>query len=209
MPSAGLMFPLAGLALIDSTSIGTLVIPVWLLLSAARPPVPRLLGYLATIAGFYLAVGVGLFALSWRYDSGRRRKRGEPDRATRWRARVLHDPDASRGLTRLALTAGALELLTMLPYLAAVGLLASAGLSPVWYLPLLAGYCVVMVLPALVLVGLRVAVQDRLESPLRRLDSFMSRHADSAIGWVMAIAGILVVRDAAARLWWPQLLGGA
>jgi hypothetical protein len=228
------------LALIDSTSIGTLVIPVWLLLSAARPPVPRLLGYLATIAGFYLVVGVGLvlvadaglqrfedladrpvvlwvqlvvgvglFALSWRYDSGRRRKRGEPDRATRWRARVLQDPDASRGLTRLALTAGALELLTMLPYLAAVGLLASAGLSPVWYLPLLAGYCVVMVLPALVLVGLRVAVQDRLQAPLRRLDNFMSRHADSAIGWVMAIAGILVVRDAAARLWWPQLLGGA
>jgi Sap, sulfolipid-1-addressing protein len=169
------------LALIDSTSIGTLVIPIWLLLSAARPPVHRLLGYLATIAGFYLGVGVGLvlvadaglrqlgdlanrpvvlwvqllvgvglFARSWRYDSGRRRKRGEPDRATRWRARVLHDPGAARGLVRLALTAGALELLTMLPYLAAVGLLASAGLSPVSYLPLLAGYCVVMVLPALV-----------------------------------------------------------
>jgi hypothetical protein len=92
------------LALIDSTSIGTLVLPIWLLLSATRPPVRRLLGYLATIAGFYLVVGVGLvlvadaglqrfgdlanrpavlwlqllvgvglFALSWRYDSGRRR----------------------------------------------------------------------------------------------------------------------------------------
>jgi hypothetical protein len=121
------------LALIDSTSIGTLVIPIRLLLSATRPPVQRLLGYLATIAGFYLVVGValvlvadaglqrfgdlanrpavlwvqlvvgvGLFALSWRYDSGRRRKRGEPDRATRWRARVLHDPDSSQGLVRLA-----------------------------------------------------------------------------------------------------------
>jgi hypothetical protein len=82
-------------------------------------------------------------------------------------------------------TAGALELLTMLPYLAAVGLLASAGLSPLWYLPLLVGYCVVMVLPALVLVGLRVAAHDRLEGPLRRLDNFLSRHADSAIGWVI------------------------
>jgi hypothetical protein len=48
------------LALIDSTSIGTLVLPIWLLLSATRPPVRRLLGYLATIAGFYLVVGVGL-----------------------------------------------------------------------------------------------------------------------------------------------------
>jgi hypothetical protein len=116
------------LALIDSTRIGTLVIPIWLLLSATRPRVRRLLGYLATIAGFYLVVGVGLvlvadaglqrfgdlanrpavlwlqllvgvglFALSWRYDSGRRRKRGEPDRATRWRARVLHDQDPLPG----------------------------------------------------------------------------------------------------------------
>jgi hypothetical protein len=227
------------LALIDSTSIGTLVIPIWLLLSADRPPVPRLLGYLATIAGFYLVVGViltlaadagarrlgeladrpvvlwlqllvgvGLFALSWRYDSARRRKRGEPDRATRWRARVLHDPDSASGLVRLALTAGALELLTMLPYLAAVGLLAAADLSPAWYLALLAGYCIVMVLPALVLVGLRVAAQDRIEAPLRRLDGFLSRHADSAIGWVMAIAGFLVAQDAAARLWWPRAVAG-
>jgi Sap, sulfolipid-1-addressing protein len=237
---ATLLGGLLVLALIDSTSIGTLVIPIWLLLSAARPPVRRLLGYLATIAGFYLAVGVGLvlvadaglrrfgdladgpavlwvqllvgvglFALSWRYDSGRRRRRGEPDRATRWRDRVLHDPDASQGLVRLALTAGALELLTMLPYLAAVGLLASAGLSEAWYLPLLAAYCLVMVLPALALVGLRVVVQDRLQAGLGRLDGLLSRHADSAIGWVMAIAGFLIARDAAARLWWPQLLGPA
>jgi hypothetical protein len=66
-----------------------------------------------------------------------------------------------------------------------------------------------MVLPALVLVGLRVATQDRLQARLRRLDGFLSRHADSAIGWVMAIAGFLVARDAAARLWWPQLLGSS
>jgi hypothetical protein len=141
-------------------------------------------------------VGVGRFTLSWRYDSGRRRKRGEPDGATRRRARVLHDPDSSQGLVRLALTAGALELLTMVPYLAAVSLLASAGLSPVWYLPLLVGYCVVMVLPAVVLIGLGVAAQDH----------FLSRHADSAIGWVMVIAGFLIARDAAVRLWWPSCL---
>jgi hypothetical protein len=52
-------------------------------------------------------------------------------------------------------------------------------------------------------------VDVTLVGGLRRLDDFLSRHADSAIGWVMAIAGFLVARDAAARLWWPQLLGGA
>lgn len=108
-------------------------------------------------------------------------------------------------MVRLALAAGVLELLTMLPYLAAVGLLASAQLLPVRYVPLLIVYCTVMVLPALVLVGLRVVAQDRLQPPLRRLDGFLSRHADSAIGWVMGIAGFLIARDAAARLWWPHL----
>lgn len=112
-------------------------------------------------------------------------------------------------MVRLALAAGVLELLTMLPYLAAVGLLASAQLLPVRYVPLLIVYCTVMVLPALVLVGLRVVAQDRLQPPLRRLDGFLSRHADSAIGWVMGIAGFLIARDAAARLWWPHLLGGS
>ncbi|MEU5675395.1 hypothetical protein ABZ749_34945, partial [Micromonospora sp. NPDC047753] len=53
-----LLLSLAGLALIDSTSIGTLFIPVWLLLAPGPVNVRRILGYLATIAVFYLAVGL-------------------------------------------------------------------------------------------------------------------------------------------------------
>lgn len=234
--SLALVLGLAALALIDSTSVGTLVIPVWLLLSPGRPPVARLSMYLSTIAGFYLAVGVvlvllaqaglaalsdvaddsvllwaqlavgvGLFALCWRYDSGRRRRRGEPDRAVRWRNRVLADQSPA-ALLRLALTAGTFELLTMLPYLAAVGLLVAADLRPVQYVPLLAGYCAVMVLPAVALIGLRAVLQSRLEPSLRRFEGFLSRHADSAIGWAMGITGFLIARDAAARIWWPELL---
>jgi hypothetical protein len=232
-----LVFGLAALALIDSTSIGTLVIPMWLLLAPDPPPVRRLLAYLGVIAGFYLtvgvalllvartgldalaaaadhpvllwvqlAVGVGLFALCWRYDSGRRRKRGEPDRAVRWRDRVLAADRSAAALLRLAVVAAALELLTMLPYLAAIGLLAAADLPAAASVPVLAGYCAVMVLPALALVGLRATLQSRLEPPLRRIETFMSRHADSAIGWTMGIAGFLVARDAAVRIWWPDSL---
>jgi hypothetical protein len=50
---------LVGLALVDSTSIGTLVLPV-LMLSHPRVRARRVLLYLATISGFYLALGVGL-----------------------------------------------------------------------------------------------------------------------------------------------------
>lgn len=221
------------LALLDSTSVGTLVIPVWLLLSPRRPPSSRVAGYLAAIAGYYFAVGlvlllalgagaaalasmsmqplllwaqlvvgVGLFALSWRYDSGRRRRRGEPDRTIRWRDRVLDTEYGHAGLLRLAVLAGSVELLTMLPYLAALGLITAADLNRQQQLALLGGYCLVMVLPALVFTAVRAVATARIEPLLVRVDNFLHRHADSALGWVMGIAGFLIARDAAARLWW-------
>ena len=50
---------LAALALVDSTSFGTLGIPVYMLVQP-RVRVAALLGYLATIAGFYWLLGVVL-----------------------------------------------------------------------------------------------------------------------------------------------------
>lgn len=46
------------LALVDSTSVGTLIIPILFLLAPGRLRVGRLLTYLATIAIFYFIVGV-------------------------------------------------------------------------------------------------------------------------------------------------------
>lgn len=235
--SPGLVLSLVALALVDSTSIGTLVIPVWLLLASRRGPGLRPFAYLGAIAGFYLVVGVvlvllaragldqlpgladspvvlwarlglgvALFALCWRYDSGRRRRQGKPDRSVRWRNRVLSEDVSPKALVGLALTAGGFELLTMLPYLAAIGLLVTASLPAVAYLPVLAGYCLVMTLPAAALVALRLGLGRRLDPPLQRIDAFASRHADSAIGWVMGVAGVLLAGDAALRLWWPHLL---
>ncbi|WP_280332499.1 GAP family protein, partial [Nocardia wallacei] len=118
-----LIAALVGLALVDSTSIGTLIVPVWLLLAPDRPPARRLLCYLAAIAVFYFALGlllltvagagldrlgtltrspvllvpqlllgIALFAVSWRFDSKKRRARGEPDRTAVWRARARRPP---------------------------------------------------------------------------------------------------------------------
>ena len=54
---------LAVLALIDSTSIGTLLIPLWLVLRPdARKITPRILLYLAVLAGFYLLVGIAVLS---------------------------------------------------------------------------------------------------------------------------------------------------
>lgn len=55
---APLLLSLAALALVDSLSIGTLLIPVFLLLSPGKVRVGRVVLYLVTIAAFYLAVGL-------------------------------------------------------------------------------------------------------------------------------------------------------
>ncbi|MFG1781201.1 GAP family protein [Rhodococcus oryzae] len=224
-----LVLGLVALALVDSTSLGTLVIPLWLLMSPERPPVRRMVAYLGAIAGFYFAVGVlvlltastgiaaagsvlrgpvalgvqlvlgvGLFAISWRFDS--RAKAGGGGRVTRWRAKALDAQSSGSGVAVLAMSAGALELVTMLPYLAAIGLMISSGLSPAVSTGLLAGYCVVMVLPACLLILARTVAHTRVEPWLARADGFLSRHADSALGWVLGIAGFLLARDAAAQL---------
>ncbi|KAA0023391.1 GAP family protein [Antrihabitans cavernicola] len=222
---------LAGLALIDATSIGTLVIPVWLLLASERPPARRLAQYLGAIAAFYfmvgialtiavrtgidtltaevrtpvvlwpqLVVGVALFAVSWRFDSARRRRAGAPDRAVRWRARALDAQSSGRGLAMLAVSAGSIELFSMLPYLAAIGLIVSTGTTAVQWIPLLAGYCAVMIAPAAIAIVARSVAGERVEAMLARVDGFVSRHADSALGWMLGIVGFLLASDAATAL---------
>ncbi|WP_313566366.1 GAP family protein [Mobilicoccus sp.] len=53
------LLPLAGLALVDSTSFGTLGIPVALLVRS-RVHVTAFLGYLGVLAGFYWVLGIAL-----------------------------------------------------------------------------------------------------------------------------------------------------
>lgn len=231
MVSTELLLSLVGLALVDSTSIGTLFIPVWLLLAPGPLRVGRPLVHLATIAAFYFGVGVllvtgadvlagplgrafdtsaalyvqlaleiGLFAWSFRFDPKRRRC-GSAGRLNRWRERVTAGGSSAGWLVALALTAAVMEVATMLPYLAAIGLMTTSGVNWPELGVLLSGYCVVMVLPALILLLGRVAAAARGRPILERLNGWLSRHATSATGWVLAIAGFLLARDAAARLW--------
>lgn len=229
-----LLAGLGVLALIDSTSIGTLVIPLWLLLAPGRVPVRRLGLYLAVIALFYfllgvglsaaarsglqlaeevgqsdvarwvqLVVGVGLFAFSFTLDSKKRREAGKPNRVDQWRKRAMN-AGSGRALVVLALLAGVIEAVTMLPYLAAMGLMVANDLQTPQTTALLAVYCVVMILPALVLVAARVAAGPRLDGVLTKIDEFLSRNADTALGWVVGIAGFLIARDAAAVLFFAS-----
>ncbi|MFD2793028.1 GAP family protein [Promicromonospora vindobonensis] len=261
LAGAALIGALAVLALIDSTSFGTLLIPVWLLMSPGRVRVGRMLLYLGSIAGFYalvglaillgagalsdtlstlssnraflivqLVVGVGLFAWSFKLEPVGGRKRTEPTaaampsgaptpgaagaagdtaaepvrpgRLSRWRERVLSSESGSgSALALLAIGAGLVEVASMLPYLAALGLIGTQGpdwpTSGLWVL----GYCLVMIAPALVLLAARVFAARLVERPLGRLDRWLTKNAASTTAWVVGIVGFLVARDAIGRLW--------
>jgi hypothetical protein len=229
----GLLAPLVVLALIDSTSFGTLLIPIWLMLHPGPLRAGRLLVFLGTVATFYFAVGVAVAAgasallpnlaaiadsrpflwvqltlgvallfLSFRLG---KKKDGEEGggRLSRWRERALTTGSVT-GLIGLALTAVAIELGSMLPYLAAIGLITTAQLPIVQIVVIMAGYCLVMILPALVLLGARVALRHRIEPLLQRISRWLAN--SETLAWVVGIVGFLLARDAVARL---GLIGGA
>ncbi|MEH3032797.1 MAG: GAP family protein [Aeromicrobium erythreum] len=214
---------LAVLALVDSTSVGTLVVPVWLLLSPGGVRVRRMVAYLATVAGFYLVVGVllltgvdvvgsvvgdlaeqrwllwgqlglgavlFLWAVTWTKP-----KDGGSGRLLRWRERVTSD-ESVRGLLGLALVVTVVELAMMLPYLAAVGTISSSDAAWPLRVVVLAAYCLVMVLPALLLTVLRVAARRRVDPVLERIDAWVRRTAGETTAWVAGIVGFLLAGNA-------------
>ncbi|MFC9769901.1 MULTISPECIES: GAP family protein [unclassified Pseudarthrobacter] len=267
-----LLAQLAVLALIDGTSIGTLVIPAWLLLrpgrgGSARAAVGRAAMYLAILAVFYYVIGLALMSgsaglagamgkdvaalaelpavrcamllagcamLAWALSSGKgpRRaavpalpfavsgaaarpagrwqgSRGETRGSTanpafavehRWQARIGRAVGTPWGLLGLALMAGVLELPTMLPYLAAVGLLTASGAGWFGSAAALGAYCLVMLLPAALLLGARLMLGRHLDRPLERVAALLSKVAGEAVLWVVGIVGFLLLRHGLAAL---------
>lgn len=227
---------LVALALIDSTSFGTLLIPIWLLLAPGKLRASRVLVFLGTVAAFYflvglillagagiflsagselldspvaarvqLVLGVGLVVLSFFIGKKKVNEDGspKPGRMLRWRERAMGE-GVGRGtilsLTALALGAALLEVATMLPYLAAIGLVGGSGMGFGLQVGVLAGYCVVMILPALVLLAGRLVARSRVEPLLIRISRWMEKSGAEASAWIVGILGFLIARDALQRL---------
>ena len=234
----GLLLPLVVLALIDSLSIGTLLLPLFFLIAPGRLRAGRVLVYLGTIGSFYLVVGLVLATgagwLAGLLDavgdseplSGsswcRRRalvgalvlgraapKRGTPEadavlrrppgRLAGWRDAALHGAGTGPVIA-VALGAGLLELATMLPYLGAISLFAGAGLQPVAFAAVLAAYCAIMIVPALVLLLLRAVLRRAIEPPLHRLAEWLPLNGAENTAWIVGIVGFLLLSDALDRL---------
>lgn len=263
---APLELSLAVLALLDGLSIGTLLIPVFLLL-APRLRGGRVLLYLVTIAGFYLVVGVlvtlGMVNLveagqsflnstaglvvrlvagvalllvgiamptgskaRERVDAAKvgagadgtehgpaadavdERSAGTSGgRVARWRDRLLSDAVSPASVMAVALAAGLIEVATMLPYLVAMGMVAEAELGLWMRIAALAGYCALMIAPALVLLVLRLIAAPLITGPLERLAAWLERTAAENTAWILGIVGFLVARSAASELGLLTALG--
>ncbi|HWS36627.1 MAG TPA: GAP family protein [Actinoplanes sp.] len=223
-----LLASLAALALIDSTSFGTLLIPIWLMIHPGPVRPGRILTFLGTVAAFYFAVGVavalgagallpqisrllgtrpaqwtllvaGVALFFWSFRMGRRSPGASTEgRLPRWRRRVLAEDGGTLALAGLALVAALLEVSTMLPYLGAIGLITTAGLAAPEIALVMAGYCLVMIVPAVVLLALRLAGGRRLVPVLTRISEWMT-HGDT-VAWIVGIAGFLLAREAAFNL---------
>ncbi|MET4002868.1 hypothetical protein ABIB48_001586 [Arthrobacter sp. UYCu511] len=243
---------LAVLALIDSTSIGTLLIPLWLLLRPdARRILPRILLYLGVLAFFYLLIGIAMLSgLEWALNglnggsleqlpviqwvmllggAGMLAYALAPNPAKREKQRAIVSADSSAGvagtgtagtgtgaavagaeikwhkrlskallspggIVGLALLAGLLELPTMLPYLVAIRFLSNSTLALPGEIAVLAIYCLLMLIPALVLVLLRVLLGRRLDPLLQRVRATLGKIAGETLLWVVGIVGFLLLR---------------
>lgn len=229
---------LAILALVDGLSIGTLVIPLFLIIAPGRPRTGRVMLYLGTITAFYFAIGV-LFTLGLVsiidiardvVDSpvgqtmlliigialllggiavgtadSRRRKAANgaaptSGRLIRWRTRLLDDRVTGAAVAGVAIAAGTIEIAGMLPYLVGMTMLADAPLGITGRVALLAGYCIVMILPALGMLLARIVAADAVEAPLQRLTAWLQRTGPENTAWLLGIIGVLIARMAATNL---------
>ena len=227
MDASLLALPL--LALADSTSIGTLVIPVLLLLAPGRPSFGRMLAYLAVVAGLYFMIGLGLLRvtdvaatalqspqaftagvilealvgvilIAFALWRGLRPKRTTSDKLSSWRLRALEPKSPLRPLFALAITAVAIEAASMLPYIGAIALISRADLPIAGSTLLIAGYSFLMIAPAIVLTVLRRAGSAKLDPVLERISQWSSKSSGSpAILWAAGIVGVALIIDAGIR----------
>src|SRR5699024_1778751 len=155
-------------------------------------------------------IGVLLVIWSFRLDPKAIAKRGgDPEAsARRWTGRARRASGRPAVLIVLALTAGLIEAASMIPYLAALGILADmqvgVGRGPL----LMSGYCAVMVLPAAVLCGMRALLGNRADAAMDRVHDWAVKNATSAFSWAVGIIGALIALNTAGpALAW--LTGGA
>ncbi|MEW2017777.1 GAP family protein [Rhodococcus sp. NPDC076796] len=210
-----MLIQLTGLALVDSIGVGTLAVPLWMMLRPSFRARVVLL-HLGVLGLLYLGVGIAVWAatdgLSVAVPGDARvrlavgvvvlimgllwdRRRRVPSSA--WWTRP---PGSVRGVVLLAVAVGAVEVATMLPYFAAIDVVGDAGLGWEFSSLLLAAYVLVTLSPALVLLAARVCAQERVSSITPTLLRRVDRWSGDVWATVLLVVGALLAANAAIEL---------
>ena len=220
----GDLLALTGLALLDSLSIGTLVIPLALVVSRRRVDVGPLTVYFSTVVAIYFALGVAL-VLGIEALTGPFLRMFDSDPA-QWvklvggaalaafgvfaptpvkRTGPRPAPRSLAPAAMVALGAGAAltEAATMVPYLAGTAIVSAMDAGWAIRILVLAGYCVVMILPAVVLIALAGVVGERIWPSVERFIPVLERESKTTLLWIAAIAGAWMAWSG-----WTALFGG-
>lgn len=100
-----------------------------------------------------------------------------------------------KSMIGLGITTSILEVATAIPYFAAIGLMISRNVSFLEWLPVLLGYNVIMVVPALILLLLHMLFQRFMQKPLKNLQALFQRNTSSALSWIMFFVGIILLAN--------------
>lgn len=121
-------------------------------------------------------------------------------RMVRWREKLLSAQTPPTAIMGVAVAAGLVEIATMLPYIMGMTMLADSAVPFPLQVGALAGYCALMIVPAIVLLVLRVAAARLIDRPLQKLAAWLQRTAAENTVTILVIIGFLIVRPAATEL---------
>ena len=219
------LLSLIGLALLDSLSLGTLVIPVALAIRQQRVEFrPQALYFLTVCSAYFtlgivlllgmdtllealtdilrtppalwarLIIGIGLAAFGIFAKNPKKRTPEE-----------IADQPAPKSLSpwaviALGLSAAAAEAATMVPYLAAIGIMGNMGQPWPVRLAILAGYCFIMIAPALIILTAIAIFGPRIFPRVRRLLATFEYEAKVTLLWIAAIIGVQWTITAAVQI---------
>lgn len=220
------LLPLVGLALLDSLSIGTLVIPLGLILMWRSVRVPALAAYLLTVAAVYFALGVAMLLGFTGLSSYMERIADTP--VFPWFTLVLGAILAIYGICApnpvkpaagelpkqlskpirtslpkmiaLGLGASLTEAATMLPYIAAMGIISNWDTPMAGQVIAVAAYCGVMIAPTVILAAIALVAGQRFFPRLEKAVPRLQYEAKVTLLWIAAIVGIYMVVNSVGAL---------
>lgn len=96
-------------------------------------------------------------------------------------------------MVALGLTTSILEVATALPYFATIGILTSNHLAFYEWLPIITGYNLVMITPAIILLVLHLIFRRLMNEPFRKIHTFFNQSTSSALSWIMFFVGLILL----------------